>query len=558
MTEEGNGPIELEESQAEQAPEDAADVVSGDAPGEAAPDVTQETAAEVAAEAPAAVTEEEVPKGPEQKKTGWTVVAAAFLVALVALCTIVICTWALTALFAGGQAGASVSGTVTYRERIALAPDAVVSVQILDVSLADAPATVMGEQIIENPGQVPVPYDVAYDPNEIDERHTYAAAARIVDGSGKLLFITATQYPVITRGNPTEDVQLVLEQVAEAPPPEPTTPPVQSYIVIAEPDRGEVVDIGRTVRVSGKGAGLPEGNVVVQVMDRSGNLLAEQATILQGEDVGTGGAGTWSVELNIEAEPGTAGTVSAFSLSPLDDSIIAAAQVQVSLGRTEAVPVYIEIDDPPEGADVDTSQPVLVSGTGAGLPEANVVVQALDASDNVLAETATILQGPDVGTGGAGTWQVELLVGVPAGTAGRIVAFSPSPLTGQNVASAVVRVTFGQGLTLEGTTWAWDQSLPGQDITALFENGQLSGFAGCNNYRGSYVTTSTASQNMIQIGPLATTRMACEPAIMDLENQYLAAVQSATSYRLEGFALEIAYPGGTLLYYDQEGARPRR
>jgi putative lipoprotein len=549
MTKDRNEPNEFEESQVEQAPEDAAEAVSGDAPEEAMPDVAEETATDAA---------EGAPEGAQEKKTGWTVVAAAIIAALLALCTIVICTTALTALFAGGQAEDSVSGTVTYRERIALPPDAVVSVQIRDVSLADAPAQVMGEQIIENPGQVPIPYDVAYDPNDIDERHTYAAAARIVDGSGKLLFITTTIFPVITRGNPTEDVQLLVERVEEAPPPEPTVPPIQSYILIDEPVQGEVVDIGQAVRISGEGAGLPEGNVVVQVMDRSGNLVAEQATVLQGENVGTGGKGTWSVELNIEAEPGTAGTISAFSLSPLDDSTIAADQVQVSLGRTAAVPVYIEIDSPAEGAELDTSQPVLVSGTGAGLPEANVVVQALDASDNVLAETATILQGPDVGIGGPGTWQVELLVGVPTGTPGRIVAFSPSPLTGENVASAVVRVTFGQGLTLEGTTWAWDQSLPGQDITALFENGQLSGFAGCNNYRGSYVTTSTAGRNMVEIGPLATTRMACEQAIMDLEDKYLTALQSATSYRLEGFALEITYPGGTLLYYDQEGARPRR
>src|SRR5258708_34753519 len=42
-----------------------------------------------------------------------------------------------------------VTGTVTYRQRIALPRQAVVQVQLLDVSKADAPAIVIAEQTIE-------------------------------------------------------------------------------------------------------------------------------------------------------------------------------------------------------------------------------------------------------------------------------------------------------------------------------------------------------------------------------------------------------------------------
>ena len=48
-----------------------------------------------------------------------------------------------------------VTGTVTYRERIALSPQAVVEVKLLDISQADAPAITIGEQIIEKPGASP-------------------------------------------------------------------------------------------------------------------------------------------------------------------------------------------------------------------------------------------------------------------------------------------------------------------------------------------------------------------------------------------------------------------
>jgi putative lipoprotein len=110
--------------------------------------------------------------------------------------------------------GAAVTGDVTYMQRIALPEDAVVTVQIQDTSLADAPATIIGEQVIETDGrQVPIPYSVSYDPSVIDERHTYTMSARITNGAGDLLWINDTAIPVITQGNPTEDVVIPVVQV---------------------------------------------------------------------------------------------------------------------------------------------------------------------------------------------------------------------------------------------------------------------------------------------------------------------------------------------------------
>ena len=111
-----------------------------------------------------------------------------------------------------------VTGTVTYRERIALSPQAVVEVKLLDVSRADAPAITIGEQIIENPGQVPIPFEIQYDPEAIDERFTYAIGVRILQGDD-LLFINDTQHSVITRGNPV-DVDVVLVKVGPSAPSE--------------------------------------------------------------------------------------------------------------------------------------------------------------------------------------------------------------------------------------------------------------------------------------------------------------------------------------------------
>ena len=107
---------------------------------------------------------------------------------------------------------AAVTGTVTYRERMALPPEAVITVQLSDVSKADAPAELISEQTIQANGQQP-PYafTLPYDPTTIIENHTYAVRATIkVDN--QLLFTSTTMYPVITRGNPTE-VEVVVEKV---------------------------------------------------------------------------------------------------------------------------------------------------------------------------------------------------------------------------------------------------------------------------------------------------------------------------------------------------------
>jgi len=116
----------------------------------------------------------------------------------------------------GGATMSKVTGTVGYRERIALPPAATIRVQLVDVSRADAPADVLGEQLIEAAGrQVPFAFEIRYDPARIDERMSYAVQARIEDG-GRLLFISDQSYPVITRGAPTA-VNLLLKSVGRSP-----------------------------------------------------------------------------------------------------------------------------------------------------------------------------------------------------------------------------------------------------------------------------------------------------------------------------------------------------
>jgi putative lipoprotein len=111
------------------------------------------------------------------------------------------------------EAIATVTGTVTYLQRIALPPDAEVQVTLDDVSLQDAPSEKIAEQIIAEPGQVPIPFELTYDPKSIVPTHTYAVQARISQGD-QLLFINTTAIHVITRGYPTR-VEIVVQPVVQ-------------------------------------------------------------------------------------------------------------------------------------------------------------------------------------------------------------------------------------------------------------------------------------------------------------------------------------------------------
>ena len=113
----------------------------------------------------------------------------------------------------GDETAASLSqvtGTLMYRERIALPPGAVAEVWLLDASLADAPAVEMAYQKIQDPGSPPIPFALEYDPQQIREGMQYTVRATIKHAD-RLLFTSDTHYPVLTRGaGNTAEVMLIM------------------------------------------------------------------------------------------------------------------------------------------------------------------------------------------------------------------------------------------------------------------------------------------------------------------------------------------------------------
>lgn len=137
----------------------------------------------------------------------------------------VVAAMALGASEAAAQT-AYITGTVFYRERIALPATAILEISLEDVSRADAPAAVVTSARLESLGQPPIRFELPYDFTKIDASHRYAVRARIVDG-GRLMFTSSETALVATQGHPSR-ADVLMRLVQAPPPPLPPPPPTRS------------------------------------------------------------------------------------------------------------------------------------------------------------------------------------------------------------------------------------------------------------------------------------------------------------------------------------------
>jgi putative lipoprotein len=125
-------------------------------------------------------------------------------------CVLVILTSACTTTPMNDEA--EITGTATYRERMALPAGAVFEAVLEDVSRADAAAQVIGSTRIPAPVAPPIHFRISFDPQRIDATHRYAVRARILH-EDRLMFATDAAHHVLTQGAPA-NVTLLLKRVA--------------------------------------------------------------------------------------------------------------------------------------------------------------------------------------------------------------------------------------------------------------------------------------------------------------------------------------------------------
>ena len=130
----------------------------------------------------------------------------------------------LAALLLGGCAMGSwfgakvpdgtVSGTVAWREPIALPPGATLVVKLEEVSRPGAPAVLIAEQTLEGrEREPPLAFELRYKGEAVNPEREYfvSGAVWLLE---RPLFASGPPQPVLTRGRPSRGIQILLVRPA--------------------------------------------------------------------------------------------------------------------------------------------------------------------------------------------------------------------------------------------------------------------------------------------------------------------------------------------------------
>lgn len=428
-----------------------------------------------------------------------------------------------------------IRGTATYRERIALPPDAVLEVTLEDVSLADAAAREIASVRMKNPGNPPFSFELAYDPALIEERQTYAVRAAIrVDG--KLMFTTDTFYPVLTRGAGTE-VELLLRRVA-APADQPEPAALRELPAYFEGDLPCADCPGIHYRLD-----LHEDRVFFLRTTYHGRGAGAVHDLI----------GTWTLAS--------------------DDNRIAL------FGGTEA-PIFFRIVDADtirkldiEGRDIESSlnydlrrkddlEPIeprlMMRGMYRYLADAALFEECLTGrrfpvspeADNVALERAYLdarhqpgepllvsLQG-SLALRPTMEGDAMVLSLIPE----RFIGVWPGETCGARMASAELENTYWKLTRLGDEPVIVGERQREPHLVLRSEDRRVSGFGGCNRLMGGY----TLDGSSIEFSQMASTMMACAEGA-DVERAFTEALGRVRSWRLIGHHLDFFDQAGDLV-----------
>ncbi len=400
----------------------------------------------------------------------------------------------LTLIFACSSASAQaastqVTGTVAYRERMALPSDAVINIQLLDTSVADVAAQTVAEALINAEGrQVPVPFTLSYDPAQIDPAHRYSVRATIRSGDGMLMFSSTQAYPALTHGAPSK-VNLILHTVGHG-----AKPAASAKKAPAAPEAANTA-----MQPASETPPTTEAAPSAPVTDKS-------ATETESKPGQTEHA----------AMPSSTPSESA-SAPPPDSAPVPAASAEST--PSEAAP---EAESSSRESKPAQSQPAAPAASTPS-PEAN-----------------SLTPEPSLPEAPSTSKHAEIAAAAPdsAEAAADSAPARPAP---------------NKGLTpLADTQWKLVQ-LAGQDIvitppqkpvTLAFspEGKRIAGSAGCNSYIGSF----TDDHGRLHLNPGNMTMMACVDPAGSRERKFVAMLRSADGYRISGEFLLLTSSGKTV------------
>lgn len=427
------------------------------------------------------------------------------------------------------SATASITGTVGYRQRVALPSGASLQVGLEDVTRQDAPARVVSEMTFPISGkQVPIPFQLPYGQADIDPSHRYSVRAALLVGD-KVKFRSTRAYPVITGGAPT-DVDIMVDAAGPAP-------------------RARTFDIPLPATFSGD---LPCAGCTAlryTLTLRSDGIFLLRRTYLQaagGKDESFHDIGRWSLENGDtrfvlrggKEAPEQFAVKDARTLRKLDAlGHVIASKANHELKRTDQV-------DPM--ADIFRMSGEFTYMADAGFfteCRSGLRLPVAQEKDNVALERT---YGTARSAPGA-----PLLVTLDGRLAHRpkmegsgeeeklVVERFDRAWPGEHCASRTAAAT------LEGTFWRLMEVgsqpvavLPNVALAHVIlqpDGRKLAGSGGCNHLLGAY----ELGGDDLRITPGPTTLMACPEPLMLQERNFVEALRATTGYRIRGDELEL-------------------
>lgn len=435
------------------------------------------------------------------------------------------------------SAAGAITGVASYRERIALPPGTVFEAVLEDVTLADAPATVLGKTVVENP-MPPIRFTIPFDRAKISPARRYSVRARILV-DGQLRFTSDKLHPVLTGGAGTS-VEIPLKAVRGAP---------------AKPAPS---DVAGEPPLPAHGLRLPASfRGVLPCADCEGvryhlDLWPDQVFHLRREWIGRalirGDLGRWRVDPSRRALILQGG-----GEAPLPFEIRGADRLrQLDLQGKPIVsdlPYELESDRTLEPADVPTT----MAGEMTSIADSPRFTECLTGrsypihpGDEALklqrAYLATVKQpGAKLYVTFEGTvTQRPGMEGdrlVPTVTVERFINVWPEQACSRARAQASLFNTYWRIVRLDGETLT---PAPGRREPHLLlretqEGSSYAATVGCNQLVGAV----QASGEQLSFKPAATTRMACPPPLAELERKLGSALERARRGRIVANTLAL-------------------
>ncbi len=439
---------------------------------------------------------------------------------------------ALLSPVAVAQGTNSVTGTATYRERIALPPDAVFEATLEDVSRAGAPADIIGHTRLEKPGQPPFKFSIQYDPARIVESRTYSVRARVTAG-GNLMFITDQAYPVLTQGRGSQVAMMIMRRAGSSSGsslgalpagfagelPCADCPGIR-YALNLFPDKSFYLRMTYTGRADAK----PFDDIGRWSLSSDGSTLMLKGANESSERFAVKSSDVLR-KLDLQGREID---------STLNHDLRRTAAFERIEPRLEMRGMFRYMADAAVFAECQSGQrwPVAMEGEYKTAEAAYLSARKQPGEELMVDLEGQVAMRPNPDSGRP----------TPTLVIERYIGIRPGETCGAPFATAPLQETYWKLVLLENKPVIVAENQREPSLVFRSEQNRVTGFGGCNNLTGGYKLNGAE----ITFGSIAATQMACIQG-MDTEEALFKALDKVRTWKIFGEHLELYDAGGNML-----------